>query len=57
VLELVDEQVAQGSTQQIDTAVLPMVVAEMAIIRLEKHWPYKEGMTEKSFKCGKMPAK
>lgn len=45
VLELVDERIAQESTQQIDTAMLPLVAAEIAIIQLEKHWPYEEDMT------------
>jgi hypothetical protein len=42
VLELVDERVSNGSLQQIDVAMLPLVAAEMAILQLEENWPYVE---------------
>ena len=46
VLDLVDERVTLGSAQPIDTAMLPLVAAEIAILQLKTNWPYKEDISE-----------
>ncbi len=42
VLELVNDRVTLGSNQPIDTAMLPLAAAEIAILQLQADWPYQE---------------